>query len=444
MNAHISELLVFGLIAVVIGIFVLMGIVRELIPTNQRKWLLGTALGLGIIAFSLKIIFIVTFSTFPTPILEHLSTKEYKPRRLLNTEEYQPTPTFQKTAYVWKTLPNVAPAPLDNPSTPEKIVLGKQLFFDKRLSADNSLSCASCHDISSKKGGGDGLPSSLGIHGQQGQRNAPTVLNAAFQRVLFWDGRAHSLEEQAKGPLVNSIEMGMPSLEAVQERVRAIPEYQQAFPKVFTERPAITADTVAKAIAAYERTLITPNSAYDRFVKGDSNALSAAQLRGMALFESTGCIMCHSGANFSGAGSDGNKAAYRLFPSVINTEYEAKYHFTEDLGAARPTSEQGVWRIPSLRNVSRTAPYFHNGSVDTLEEAVRIMARVQLNKKLSNNVTEDKSLYWSSEDRQLLESNNQALSDDEVKDIVTFLTALEGEVVDMAVLDIPSLAKKSD
>jgi len=313
---------------------------------------------------------------------------------------------FQKRAYIWEALPETAPFPQDNPTTPEKIALGKQLFFDARLSADGSISCASCHEISVEKGGSDGLQHSIGIRKQKGDRNAPTVLNAAFQRVLFWDGRAHSLEEQAKGPLTNPIEMGMPSLEAVRKRVREIPEYKQAFQKAFAETPSITIDNIAKAIAAYERTLITPNSPYDRFVKGDSSALSEKQLRGMALFKSTGCILCHSGPNFSGASVFGDNSAYRFFPAVPNTEYESQYELSNDLGAANnfTDSDRGVWRIPSLRNVSRTSPYFHNGSVDNLEEAVRIMARVQLNKKLSNKITDDKTIHWSGTERQLYES----------------------------------------
>ncbi len=431
MNANISELLMFGLFAIIVGIFFLVGMVRELSSTDRRKWLLGIGLSLGVIAFSLKIILIVTFSTFPKQILGMFPAKAYKRSTITNAPEHQylSKSVFQNKTYVWEALPDTAPAPQDNPTTQKKIALGKQLFFDTRLSADGSLSCASCHEISEEKGGGDGLPHSIGIHEQKGNRNAPTVLNAAFQRVLFWDGRAHSLEEQAKGPLINPIEMGMPSLEAVQARVRNISEYIQIFPQVFSEKPAITIDNIAKAIAAYERTLITPNSPYDHFVQGDANALSDSQLRGMALFESTGCILCHSGPNFSGASIYSNGAMYRMFPTMPDTEYESQYHLSEDLGINSFNKvDRGVWRIPSLRNVSRTAPYFHNGSVDSLEEAVRIMARVQLNKKLSNKTADDKVIHWSGKEQQLFELSNQALSDDEIKDIVAFLGALDGEI----------------
>ncbi|MBT2971673.1 MAG: hypothetical protein B6D72_14590 [gamma proteobacterium symbiont of Ctena orbiculata] len=335
-----------------------------------------------------------------------------------------------KTPYTWQALPSSAPSPGDNPLTAEKTRLGKMLFFDTRLSADGTLSCASCHEISNDKGGGDGLRASIGINGQQGTRNAPTVLNAAFQKVLFWDGRAASLEDQAKGPLINPIEMGMPSLDQVVETVSGIPAYIEAFAAAFPGQPSITIDNIAKAIAAYERTLITPDSPYDRFVRGDRSALTAQQIRGMALFESTGCVLCHSGPNFSAASIFVDDIPFRLFPSVPDTEYDRQYGFTDDRGAApdKSGSKSGIWRIPSLRNVNRTGPYFHNGSVASLEEAVRIMARVQLNKSLSNSALDDRSIQWLSGDQRLAVATHQALSDSEVDEIVAFLKALDGEL----------------
>lgn len=435
MNTGSHELLAFGFFTLIVVIFFLVNLVGELAPAKRHQWLLGIGLGLGVIAFSLKIILIITFNALPQLTLEHFSKPANKTvavdiisDRQTRSERELP----KKQAYTWKALPEIAPFPLDNPTTLEKVALGKKLFYDTRLSADGSLSCASCHELSAKKGGSDGLPHSIGFHGQEGTRNAPTVLNAAFQGMLFWDGRARSLEDQAKGPLINPIEMGMPSFEAVQERLRDIPEYRQAFSNLFPESPSITIDNLAKAIAAYERTLITPNSPYDRFVKGDSSALSASQLRGMALFELTGCVLCHSGFNFSGASLDEGNLGYRIFPAVPDTLYELQYQLAKDLGAAKhwPNSDRGVWRIPSLRNVSRTAPYFHNGSVDSLEEAVRIMARVQLNIKLSNQLTDDQKIDWSDKNKQLSISNHQALSDNEIHDIVAFLKALDGEIPD--------------
>lgn len=430
MNNINADLLVPGLIATIVGLFIIVKVIFQLAPSNSHKWLLGMGLGSGVIAFSFKLFLIVTFSTFPKQVLEFHSKQDPTFRHTSISHTKQTTEALpSQMAYTWEALPDSAPHPANNPATAEKIALGKTLFFDTRLSLDNSLSCASCHKMEEKTGGGDGRPQSVGIYRQKGTRNAPTVLNAAFQQVLFWDGRADSLEEQAKGPLTNPIEMGMPSYDAVQERVRKQPKYQQAFSIAFPGISTITIEHITKAIATYERTLITPNTPYDRFIKGDTDALSQNQLRGMELFESIGCILCHSGPNFSGASIFGNTAMYRIFPAIPNTKYEDQYRLTDDLGKANHGSDRGVWRIPSLRNVSRTAPYFHNGSVDTLEEAVRIMAKVQLNKKLSNNSNDNKSLQWSDKNKQFSVSNNQALTDDEINDIVAFLHALNGEIL---------------
>lgn len=430
MNAGVIELLAFGLVAIVSGLLLLASMVRELAPHERRQWLLGIGLGTGIITFSLKIGLIVLFSLFPEPILSVVADREYAHA----PPDAAPAPghrsPLRRPGYTWEALPRSAPYPPDNPPSAEKIDLGRMLFFDKRLSVDGSLSCASCHDLSTQKGGADGLRTSIGIAGQQGHRNAPSVLNAAFQQVLFWDGRAASLEAQAEAPLINPVEMGMPSLDSVVERVRAVPEYRRAFRQVFATASPVTIGNIAKAIAAFERTLITPDSPYDRFVRGDSTALSEQQLRGMALFEAMGCIVCHSGANFSGASVFGNDAPYRIFPTIPSTEFEMQYQLTRDPGAARHLvkPDRGVWRIPSLRNVSRTAPYFHNGSVTSLKEAIRIMARVQLNKRLSNGRVDDTSVSWSKTNRQLSVSANQAISDAEVDDIAAFLESLNGEL----------------
>ncbi|MES9990674.1 MAG: cytochrome c peroxidase [Candidatus Thiodiazotropha sp.] len=430
MNTGSFELLAFGLVAVVAGFFLLISMVRELAPNQRRKWLLGIGLGTGIIAFSLKIGLIVLFSLYPGPMLDLFPERQHEFASVSTTNGSLYDPRMVKTPYTWQALPSSAPEPRDNPSTKEKVRLGKMLFFDTRLSADGSLSCASCHEISDAKGGSDGLSASIGIEGQQGSRNAPTVLNAAFQKVLFWDGRAASLEDQAKGPLVNPIEMGMPSLDRVVETVNGIAEYVEAFALAFPSQPSITIDNIAKAIAAYERTLITPDSPYDRFVRGEASALSEQQIRGMALFESTGCILCHSGPNFSAASIFSDDIPFRLFPSIPGTEFERRYHLSDDPGAATNNSgsEPGVWRIPSLRNVNRTGPYFHNGSVTTLQEAVRIMARVQLNKSLSNNATDDNAIQWMPGNQRLIVANEQALSDREIEEIVAFLKALDGDL----------------
>ncbi|MEW8188954.1 MAG: cytochrome c peroxidase [Candidatus Thiodiazotropha endolucinida] len=430
MNTGIIELLAFGLVAIIAGFFLLISMVRELTPNQRRKWFLGIGLGTGIIAFSLKIGLIVIFSLFPGPMLSLFPEREYEFASVIASTDQRNDSRISKTPYTWQALPTSAPYPEDNPPTAEKIKLGKKLFFDTRLSADGTLSCASCHVLTDDKGGGDGRTASIGIDGKQGTRNAPTVFNAAFQKVLFWDGRASSLEDQAKGPLINPIEMGMPSLDHVVKTVRNIPEYQALFNITFPTRPSINIDTIAMAIASYERTLITPDSPYDRFIRGDSSALTEKQIRGMALFESTGCILCHSGPNFSAASLFSDDTPYRIFPSIPNTVYEKRHRLSDDLGAAPKDngSDRGVWRIPSLRNVTRTGPYFHNGSVSSLEEAVRIMAHVQLNKAISNRDTDDRSIQWLNNNKRLRVENHQALSDTEVEEIVAFLESLEGKL----------------
>ena len=426
MNTATLQLIAFGSLAFVVGILLLVNMVRELTPDARRKGYLAIGLGSGVIAFGLKIGLIVVFSQYPSTMLALVPSKTYSRAPMIELAKQQHT----VKAYTWQALPDIAPYPTDNLPSAQKIALGKKLFFDKRLSVDNSVSCASCHEVSIEKGGADGLTVSKGIDNQLGTRNAPTVLNAAFQRVLFWDGRAASLEEQAKGPLVNPVEMGMPSLEHVVQKVQALPEYPALFAKAFNTTQAINIDNIVKAIASYERTLITPNSAYDRFVKGEVGALSEQQIRGMVLFDSTGCVQCHGGPNFSQASLFENEAPHRLFPAVPNTEFETQYALNEDLGVASHITDakRGVWRIPSLRNVSRTAPYFHNGSVTSLKEAVQIMARVQLNKQLTNKAQADKTIHWLDNNQQFSVSANQALSDAEIDDIVAFLEALDGEL----------------
>jgi len=428
MNTGISEFTLFGLISVVLGITLLLGIVFELAPTLRRKWILGIALGTGIMAFAVKIVLVLVFSNYAMPISKFFSAAR-KDSFEYSIQQQNQNIDLSGQGYTWEALPQNPMIPADNPMSKEKIKLGEKLFFDKRLSIDNQVACVSCHILTAEKGGADGLPVSIGIAGQKGSRNAPTVLNAAFQEVLFWDGRASSLEEQAKGPIINPLEMGMPSFLAIEEKLGAIEEYQQLFKQVFTSKPAITIENIAKAIAAYERTLITPNTAYDRFVRGDTSALSKIQLRGMALFESKGCVLCHSSANFSAASYLGNNSMFRMFPAITGSVYEKQYGLVKDRGlnANNSATTTGVWRVPSLRNVSRTAPYFHNGSVNSLEDAVRIMAHVQLGKKISNAATAQHDILWSAEKSQIYMSQDKAITDREVKDIVAFLEALNGK-----------------
>lgn len=265
--------------------------------------------------------------------------------------------------------------PANNPITPAKVALGKQLYFDGRLSKDGTVSCNTCHDL--KAGGADNKPVSAGVGGAQGTRNSPTVWNSAFHQAQFWDGRASSLEEQAKGPLINPLEMAMPSFDAVVTRVKGISGYVTQFEIVFGKN-SVTIDNIAKAIATYERTLVSGNSAFDNFRFANKSSLSQSQWDGFQLFREVGCVQCHMGPDFAGPPplARGN-GFYQKFPIFYEGALVGKYKLLDDLGrfnVTKQTSDQHVWRVPSLRNVKETAPYFHNGLVATLDEAVRVCA----------------------------------------------------------------------
>jgi cytochrome c peroxidase len=286
-------------------------------------------------------------------------------------------------ASAWEALPETAPAPADNPTTAEKVKLGAMLYHDPRLSSTGTVSCASCHNT--MLGGEDNRPNSMGVHGKTGGRSAPTVWNAAFNKVQFWDGRAASLEAQAAGPVTNPIEMGMANWDDVVARLKAIDGYKHAFTEAFGA-DSISQGNATKAIAAYERTLITPHSAYDKYVTGDKSALTAQQVKGMNKFAELGCGGCHSGATFNGGGS------FQKFPVLDASAFEAQYHLMQDKGLAEVTKKPEnahFWKVPTLRNIALTAPYLHNGSVHTLEQAVEIMARLQLGKTLAKSDTAD-------------------------------------------------------
>jgi len=311
----------------------------------------------------------------------------------------------------FRALPNQAPVPSDNPQSPAKIELGKLLYFDPRLSVDGTVSCNSCHNV--MLDGGDGRPVGVGVRGQRGGRGSPTVWNSAFHTVQFWDGRAASLEEQALGPLTNPIEMGMPSHEAVIERINKIPGYVEAFKKAFPKDATPNIQNLGKAIAAYERTLITPNSAFDKYLKGNKKAMNAQQIRGMKLVQEIGCTSCHTGVNFAGEGFKMGEGNYQPFPQIPGSKYDKMYDLISDKGryeVTKKAEDKNHWRVPTWRNVALTAPYFHNGKVKTLDEAVRVMAKTQL---------------------------DMDLKDDQVQDIVAFLNALNGEFPKQTIPQLP-------
>lgn len=292
-------------------------------------------------------------------------------------------------------LPPV-PIPADNPMTKAKVELGKMLYFDTRLSADRTISCATCHDP--QKAWAEDRPTSVGFKGQLGPVNSPTVINTAYARLLFWDGRAASLEEQALGPIENPKEMGH-SLEELVKQLSEVPEYVQRFQEAFGT--GVTKDGIAKAIAAFERTVLSGNSPYDKYQAGDQTALTEEQVRGLRLFEDH-CAVCHSPPLFSN---------YQFYNAGIGLDKEPS-----NQGRMAVTKDQrdfGKFRVPPLREVAKTAPYFHDGSIATLEEAVRIMAQGGIeNPNLSPQF-------------KALKAAN--LTDQDVKDLVAFLNALSGE-----------------
>lgn len=274
-------------------------------------------------------------------------------------------------------MPPLPPARQQNPAL---VALGDRLFHDPVLSGDGSLSCATCHNLDA--GGVDGLETSTGIRDQKGPINAPTVYNAAFSRRQFWDGRAADLEEQAGGPVTNPVEMGgnWPDIIAA---LKANPTYVEAFAKVYAD--GITQKGVQQAIAAFEKTLITTDSPYDAYLLGDENALDEQAKRGLALFEKLGCPKCHAGPSLGGQSFE--------YMGLKQDYFAKRGHPTEaDLGRynfSKREADRHKFKVPTLRNIAQTAPYFHDGSVSSLPEAVRVMAQVQLGVTLTDEQTNE-------------------------------------------------------
>ena len=431
MNADLSSLLGIALMAVLAGLGALVLLVRrDLAPIALRQgctasgvWFLGAALGLGVIAFSIKLIIILTLATFPQRTIAPLTASVGSKTPPGGTLPATPPPA----PYGWQSLPATAPAPADNPLTVAKVSLGERLFHDPLLSRDRTISCSSCHDVINGAGT-DGRPTSQGIDGAVGSRNAPTIWNAAFQAVLFWDGRAGSLEQQAMGPPLNPAEMGMASAAAIEARIATDPSYGPAFAEAFGPDQPITFLRIAQAIASYERTLISRDSAYDRFVDGDENALDARQRRGMWLFQSIGCVTCHVGANFSGASNIGPHNPFAPL-QVQRSQTAMRHHLDTDKGRAGAHAAVGVWRIPSLRNVALTPPYFHNGSVTDLAEAVRVMASAQLGAVLVDDDAKRPQPRWNARLHRFEADPRLVLGPADINDLVAFLGALSSDAV---------------
>ncbi len=275
---------------------------------------------------------------------------------------------------IFKPLPQEAPS-ADNPVTQAKVELGKRLYFDTRLSKSGKLSCDSCHDLESY--GVDNLATSPGDRGRHGDRNSPTVLNAALHVAQFWDGRAADVEEQAGMPVLNPIEMAIPGEEYLVDRLAGESAYQEAFAEAFPEQEdPLTFANVRHALGAFERTLLTP-SRFDDVLRGELE-LAEDERQGLEIFMRLGCGACHNGATVGGH-------IFRKF-GIAEPYWELTGSEKVDTGRLSVTGEEGdrcVFKVPSLRNVEKTYPYFHDGSVATLEEALRVMAKLQVGADLS-------------------------------------------------------------
>ena len=275
----------------------------------------------------------------------------------------------------------------------DKAKLGEKLFFDARLSVDNTIACASCHKLD--EGGDDNLQFSYGVKGRKGVINAPTVLNSSHNFRQYWDGRARNLEEQVLGPIENPVEMGFNMKDLLSKLKKT--EYQKLFKKIYPE--GITKKSLTQAIAEYEKTLVTLNAPFDKYLKGDTSAISKEAKKGYELFKEKGCINCHHGMNVGGN-------LYAKFGVMQDSKSESlgRYNVT------KRERDRYYFKVPSLRNVEHTAPYFHDGRAKTLQIAIKSVAKLQLGRDLS---------------------------DKELQNIEAFLKSLSGDLPQMRNIYVP-------
>jgi cytochrome c peroxidase len=308
---------------------------------------------------------------------------------------------------LFKPLPSTTPSVADNPITPEKIALGKALFFDPRMSASGVFSCNSCHNLAT--GGDDNLETSIGHGWQKGPRNSPTVLNAVFNIAQFWDGRAEDLKAQAKGPVQAGVEMANTPIQVV-TTLKSMPQYVEWFQAAFPgEADPVTFDNFAKAIEAFEATLITP-APFDAWLNGDDAAMNLKQQQGLALFIDKGCAACHAGRNVGGEG-------YYPFGLIEKPGADVLPEGDKGRFAVTKTADDSyVFRAAPLRNVALSAPYFHSGKVWGLNEAVAIMGTSQL---------------------------GEALEEEDVDKIVAFLESLTGRLPEVTYPVLPPETKST-
>jgi len=322
------------------------------------------------------------------PTLPQAAPEEVKTATPAPMKRLEPVNITDEQLALYKPLPERYESD-KNPISDAKVKLGRTLYYDTRLSLGQDISCNSCHDLETY--GVDHAKTSTGHKKQLGGRNSPTVYNAAGNVAQFWDGRAATVEEQAKGPILNPVEMAMPDDKHVIEVLESIPGYEKLFKAAFPdEKEPITYDNLAKAIGAFERQLMTP-SRWDKFLKGEKDALTDEEKAGFLKFSKTGCPTCHTGPNVGGG----------MFQKLGLVKPYPDQHDLGRFDVTKNEVEKMVFRVPSLRNAEKTAPYFHDGSIATLEDAVRTMALYQ---------------------------NGVELKDDEVQSIVTFLKALTGDI----------------
>lgn len=314
-----------------------------------------------------------------------------------------PAALIAKAKALFAVLPAVMESPT-HPVTDAKVELGRHLYFEKRLSKAQDMSCNSCHVLDAY-GIDPRTPNktSLGFNGQFGGRNSPTVYNAALHIAQFWDGRAADVEEQAKGPILNPVEMAMPDEASVVAVLKSIPEYAALFQRAFPEdAEQVTYNNMAEAIGAFERKLVTPG-AFDKFLSGDESALNEQQQRGLNVFIDSGCIACHMGPALGGALYQ-KLGLLKPYPTTDNGRFDV----------TKNEADRFFFKVPSLRNIEKTAPYFHDGSIATLEEAVNIMAEYQTAKG--------------------------SFTDAERADLIAFLNSLTGDLPTAYIKQPPVLA----
>ncbi len=323
-------------------------------------------------------------------------SKSSKKEATISAEELA---KYRQSAAMFAVLPTEAPNP-ENALTPEKIALGKTLYYDKRLSKDQTQSCNTCHDIANY--GVDNKPTSEGDNGGLGTRNSPTVFNAALHSAQFWDGRNKDVEEQAGGPILNPVEMAIPDEATVINRLKEVDEYKTLFAAAYpNDKDPFTFKNLTWAIGAFERTLLTP-SRFDKYLAGDDKALTADELKGMKTFVDAGCTTCHAGSLLGGT-------LFMKFGLTVNY-WDLTHSAVIDSGKYVEThnpADMYVFKSMPLRNIDKTAPYFHDGSVADLGEAIKIMGKAELNRDLT---------------------------DQQVAEIKTFLKTLTGDIPKDALL----------